>query len=116
MGIDKSLLTGSTSMLILRLLEIKEMYGYQMIEELAKRSNKTFSLKAGTLYPLLHNLEQKGIVTSYDDDAGSGRVRKYYRITKKGRELLSEKKQEWDVYSTAVNQILHGGASIATVL
>jgi transcriptional regulator, PadR family len=59
MAIDKSLLTGSTTMLILRLLEEADMYGYQMIEELSKKSNNVFALKAGTLYPLLHNLEQK---------------------------------------------------------
>ena len=56
--VDKSLLTGSTTMLILKLLDETNMYGYQMIEELRKKSNNTFELKAGTLYPLLHILEQ----------------------------------------------------------
>ena len=54
MAIDKSLLSGSTTMLVLKLLDGQDMYGYQMIEELAKRSDHTFELKAGTLYPLLH--------------------------------------------------------------
>ena len=62
MSIDKSLLTGSTTVLILKLLEEKDMYGYEMISNLAKKSNHTFDLKAGTLYPLLHNLEKNGIV------------------------------------------------------
>ena len=114
MTIDKSLLTGSTTMLILKLLEISDMYGYQMIEELAKRSNNTFALKAGTLYPLLHSLEQQRMVTSYERQANSGRVRKYYSITKKGNEFLAEKKQEWNEYSSAVNQVLLGGANIVT--
>ena len=113
MTIDKSLLTGSTTMLILKLLENKDMYGYQMIEELSKKSNDTFTLKAGTLYPLLHGLEQQGMVDSYDRDAGSARVRKYYSITKKGRKLLAEKKAEWQTYSSAVNQVLQGGAANA---
>lgn len=59
MAIDKSLISGNTDMLILKLLEKQDMYGYQMIEELAKQSDHTFELKAGTLYPLLHLLEQE---------------------------------------------------------
>lgn len=50
MAIDKSLISGNTDMLILKLLEKQDMYGYQMIEELAKQSDHTFELKAGTLY------------------------------------------------------------------
>ncbi len=112
MGVDKSLLTGSTTMLLLKLLEDRDMYGYQMIEELAKKSDDTFSLKAGTLYPLLHSLEQQGMVTSYDENTDSSRVRKYYSITKKGRGLLADKKAEWKAFSSAVNQVLKGGATL----
>ena len=57
MGIDKGWMAGSTAMLLLRLLEERDRYGYQMIEELRRRSDHTFDLKAGTLYPLLHGLE-----------------------------------------------------------
>ena len=115
MGIDKSLLTGSTTMLILKLLEGSDMYGYQMIEELSKRSNQTFTLKAGTLYPLLHGLERQGMVDSYDKAAGNSRIRKYYSITKQGRGLLIDKKSEWSTYTDAVNQVLKGGVSFETV-
>lgn len=113
MIINKSLLTGSTTLLILKLLDDKDMYGYQMIEELAKRSDNTFSLKAGTLYPLLHSLEEQGIVISYDENVGSARIRKYYRITKKGKKMLNEKKEEWETYSSAVNRVLKGGTNFA---
>ena len=54
---DKTLVTRSTGMLLLKLIENEDMYGYQMIEELARRSDDTFTLKAGTLYPMLHDLE-----------------------------------------------------------
>ena len=54
MKIEKSLLSGSTPLLILSLLKDGDKYGYEMIEELAKRSDDTFLLKEGTLYPLLH--------------------------------------------------------------
>jgi len=115
MPINKSLVTGSAAMLILKLLEDEDMYGYQMIEELAKRSNDTFSLKAGTLYPLLHDLEKKEMITSYERNVDSARVRKYYSITKKGKRLLDEKKEEWKIYSSAINQVLEGGANLAAI-
>ena len=62
MGIDKNLVQGSMALLLLRLLETKDMYGYEMIEALRSKSNNVFELKAGTLYPLLHSLESKGYV------------------------------------------------------
>ncbi len=109
MAIDKALLSGSTTMLILKLLDEKDMYGYQMIEELSKKSDNTFNLKAGTLYPLLHGLEQGGIVSSYDDNADSERVRKYYHLSHKGKKLLADKQSEWTAYSKAVQKVLSGG-------
>jgi len=97
-------------MLILRLLENSDMYGYQMIEELEKRSQNIFTLKAGTLYPILHTLEQQNMIESYDAEIDSIRPRKYYRLTKDGKKMLDMKKAEWKAYSSAVNQIL-GGAN-----
>ena len=77
MNIDKSLLAGSTGMLILKLLEEKDMYGYEMIEELRRRSDHTFDFKAGTLYPLLHSLEDKCLLSSYENTQAP-KKRKYY--------------------------------------
>lgn len=113
MTINKNLITGSTTMLILKLLEDKDMYGYLMIEELRKKSDNTFDLKAGTLYPLLHGLEEQGMLESYEESADSKRVRKYYSITKKGKNMLVEKQSEWNTYTSAINQILDGGVSFA---
>lgn len=115
MKVNKKLLTGSTTMLILKLLEEKDMYGYLMIEELAKRSDNTFSLKAGTLYPLLHGLENDGMLNSYDESVDSARSRKYYSITKKGKNLLKEKRQEWNVYVSAINQVLEGSVKFGII-
>ena len=70
-------------------------------------------LKAGTLYPLLHTLEQKNMLTSYEEVADNARVRKNYSITKHGCQQLKEKKEEWKVCTAAVNDVL-GGASFAT--
>lgn len=113
MGIDKSLVTRSTSLLLLHLLEEEDMYGYRMIEELAKRSDDTFRLKAGTLYPLLHDLQAAGMVEVYEKVAETGRLRKYYSLTKAGRGALGEKRSEWREFYLAVNKVLEGGARLA---
>ena len=105
MNVDKSLISGSTTMLVLKLLAEKDMYGYEMIEALRERSENVFELKAGTLYPLLHSLEAKGLLSVYEKEAGN-KVRKYYSITKHGRKILDEKKSEWEIYSRAVANVL----------
>ncbi|MCQ4937540.1 PadR family transcriptional regulator [Anaerotignum propionicum] len=115
MSIEKSLLTGSTTTLILKLLEEKDLYGYEMIETLSIKSDHTFDLKAGTLYPILHNLEKNQLVESYEKKADNERTRKYYHITTKGKKLLKEKQQEWVAYSTAVNKVLNGGVNYAII-
>ena len=113
MGTEKQLPSGNTTMLILKLLEGKDMYGYQIIEELAEKSEKLFQLKTGTLYPILHGLENDGVVTSYEEMADGSRVRKYYKLTKKGKGLLEKKRSEWTKYKTAVGRIMNGGESYA---
>ncbi|MBE6960836.1 MAG: PadR family transcriptional regulator [Ruminococcaceae bacterium] len=108
MKVDKSLMTGSTTLLILSLLKNEEMYGYQMITELARRSDRTFELKEGTLYPILHTLEAEKLVTAQEKTAENGRMRKYYRITKKGLKALDEKKEEWRFFTEKVNAVVSG--------
>lgn len=115
MAKDKSSLAGNTTMLILKLLEEKDMYGYQIIEELSQRSENVFCLKTGTLYPILHGLENDGMVTSYDENADNQRVRKYYQLTNHGRRLLAQKKLEWNSYIKAVSRVLDGGIGYALI-
>lgn len=105
MSVDKSLISGSTTMLLLKLLSEKDMYGYEMIETLKARSQNVFELKAGTLYPLLHGLEEKGFLTCYEQEA-MGKIRKYYSITKKGRKELQVRAASWNEYSQAVASVL----------
>lgn len=102
---DKNLVQGSMAMMIMRLLEEKDMYGYEMIEVLRNRSNRVFELKAGTLYPLLHGLESKNYVISYEDDS-TGKTRKYYRLTSAGKKQVAEKKAEWMQYQAAVANVI----------
>lgn len=105
MAIDRTLVSGSMAMLILRLLSEKDMYGYEMIDTLRRRSQNVFELKAGTLYPLLHNLEEKYYLTSYEKEI-LGKVRKYYSITREGKKYLEQKQEEWKEYSQAVSNVL----------
>lgn len=105
MAIDRTLVSGSMAMLILRLLSEKDMYGYEMIDTLRRRSQNVFELKAGTLYPLLHNLEEKYCLTSYEKEV-LGKVRKYYSITREGKKYLEQKQEEWKEYSQAVSNVL----------
>ncbi len=108
MRADKNLLSGSTTLLVLSLLCSGDKYGYEMISELEEKSDHTFTLKEGTLYPILHTLEKDGAVKSYEQEAPTGRRRKYYHITRKGFRLLDEKKAEWRVFSEKVNAIVAG--------
>ncbi len=113
MSKNKGLISGSTSMLLLSLLSEKDMYGYEIIETLNKRSNHVFDLKAGTLYPLLHSLEEKEYLQAYEV-LESAKPRKYYRITKKGRKYLKELSEEWNEYAQAVRGVI-GGVTFGTV-
>ena len=110
MKFDKGLMAGSSTLLVLSLLDKGDMYGYQMIEELSRRSNNTFQMQEGTLYPILHGLEKGKYLTSYQQQAPTGRMRKYYKLTKKGRQLLAEKQEEWNRFHQGVQDVLSGGA------
>ena len=85
-------------LLVLSLLAGEDMYGYQMIVELARRSDHTFEMKEGTLYPVLHGLERDGAVEAYQQEASTGRMR--------GAAVLREEAAAWQTYSGAVNAVL----------
>mgnify|MGYP002624550132 CR=1 FL=1 len=112
MSAEKNLPAGSTAMLLMKLLEREDMYGYQMIEELRRRSDHTFDLKAGTLYPLLHTLEQKGYITAWEEQA-AGRPRRYYHLTDQGKKQLRRQEEDWRGYARGVTLVLEGGAGLA---
>lgn len=103
---SKGLMSGSTALLVLHLISNKDMYGYEIVKELEIRSQNVFSLKEGTLYPVLHGLEKDGFATSYIEKADTGKKRKYYRITKKGTITLKQKTAEWKTFSDGVNNVI----------
>ena len=108
MAIDQKMMAGSTMLLVLSLLRGGEKYGYEMILELARRSDNTFQLREGTLYPILHKLEQDRMVEAFDRETDTGKKRRYYRLTRKGEALLAEKAAEWQTFSSKVNAIVFG--------
>ncbi|MBO4289115.1 MAG: helix-turn-helix transcriptional regulator [Lachnospiraceae bacterium] len=109
MKFDKSLLSGSTKLLILSVLQDSDKYGYEMIESLAQRSDNAFEMKEGTLYPLLHGMENEGLIRAYGQETPSGRRRRYYTLTDAGKRELSRQEQQWRVFAGAVNMVLAEG-------
>ena len=110
---EKNGLAGSTSLLVLSLLRDGDKYGYEMISQLALRSEGVFELKEGTLYPVLHQLEREGSLESYSAQAASGRTRKYYRLTPKGLKVLEAQEQEFQRVAGAVEQVLRQSKAMA---
>ncbi|NLO48418.1 MAG: PadR family transcriptional regulator [Clostridiales bacterium] len=105
---NKELLKGSTPMLVLKLLEGRRMYGYEIIKEMESKSEGIFKFKEGTLYPILHTLEKNGQVVASWAEIG-GRKRKYYSITDKGIDLLRKRRADWDAFTEGVGRILMDG-------
>lgn len=103
---NKELLKGTTDIMILNLLKKEPMYGYGMIKEFAILSKGTFKFKEGTLYPILHSLEKKGLIESFWNQNPGERKRKYYRITKDGINTLGERSNEWEMFQQAINDVL----------
>ena len=109
---DRKMMAMGTSMLLLKLLEKEDMYGYQMIMELARRSDHTFEMKEGTLYPVLHGLEREGLVEAYQQEAPTGRMRKYYHLTRRGAAFLKSEAKSWQTYSSAINAVLRSSLGL----
>ena len=112
MSIDKGLIGGSTILLLLTLLAETDRYGYEIIKELEDRSDSTFKFKEGSLYPVLHKLENKGYVKSYMAKGDTGKERKYYKITNSGQKQLMEEKKKWEVFSSSVNKVIGGESHV----
>jgi DNA-binding PadR family transcriptional regulator len=98
-------LKGHLDALILAVLSERPLHGYAVIEELRRRSEGAFDLAEGTLYPVLHRLEADGLLTSTWSDA-SGRRRRVYRLTRRGRAVLARRRQEWAGFVVAVDAVL----------
>ena len=98
-------LKGHLDALILAVLADRPLHGYAVIEELRQRSEGAFDLAEGTLYPVLHRLEADGLLESAWSRA-SGRRRRVYRLTRRGRGALARGRDEWAGFARAVDAVL----------
>lgn len=104
---------GVLDMLVLKLLEEKDKYGYQIIRELKEQSGERFLLKEGTLYPILYRLEEDGYVESrWGEAVGRGVPRKYYAITEEGRRALQEIYALWTDINNRAAHIMKEGHDV----
>ena len=101
-----------STLLVLSLLSREDMYGYQMIVELERRSEKVFHMKEGTLYPVLKKLENAGLIKSYAMEC-NGRTRKYYHITEAGLSRLKTETKEWEDYAHGIGAVLGSSPALA---
>jgi PadR family transcriptional regulator PadR len=103
---DTELLKGTLSLLILSLLSRKSMYGYEIAATVHRDTDGTFTWREGSLYPSLHRMEADELIVGQWEEKETGRKRRYYDITKKGRAALADKMQSWSELCHAVNRIL----------
>lgn len=95
MRIEREMMRGAGPVAVLKLLEQDEMYGYELVRALDERSAGVLGMGQSTLYPMLYNLEAKGLIASRWMDGDSGRPRKYYRLTRKGVKQLARDTAQW---------------------
>ncbi|NBP52239.1 MAG: PadR family transcriptional regulator [Actinobacteria bacterium] len=105
MTIEGEFLRGAGPVAVLKLLERGEMYGYEIVEALERRTDGVLALGQSTLYPMLYNLEAKGFVAARWDEETAARPRKYYRLTPDGKRRLAEDAKTWHRLTTAMGAL-----------
>jgi len=109
---ERELLRGSLDLLVLSVLAGGKRYGYLIQKHVREASGGRVDLKAGTLYPLLHRLEDEKLIRS-TWEASTGRDRKWYELTAAGRKRLAAQAQEWVDYAACIRQVI-GMAQVGT--
>ena len=105
MRIERELLKGAAPIAVLQILSQGSMYGYELGQAIEKKSNGILTFGHGTLYPLLYNLEARGLVCTEWQQAASGRDRRYYSLTGKGKTHLAEQRAQWEQLDSAMSLI-----------
>lgn len=103
--LSKELVAASTEPLVLGILATGESYGYELIRRVAELSDNRIEWSEGMLYPVLHYLEDMGLIESEWKLGESGRRRKYYRLTEPGRRALQESKNRWELVNTTLAKV-----------
>ena len=115
MSFDSDLTRSMVEPIILKLVNERPMYGYEIIKVVNERTDNAFKWKEGTIYPCLHRMEGARVIKGEWQDGATGRQRRYYAITRKGRALLKKKAVEWSAFSMAVNALLFGGDGASVI-
>lgn len=105
------LVRGATPLLVLAVLRDRELYGYQIAQEIRERSGGAFAPSEGSLYPALHKLEADGALTAVWREGDRGPRRRYYQLTPKGGTMLAAHEREWAEVSRAVASVAVGRPS-----
>lgn len=111
---SKALVSASLRPFVLSILSDGENYGYEIIQRVSTLTGGALQVTTGSLYPLLHNLENRGYLKSFWQEAGPGPRRKYYRITARGRKVLDAEKRDW-IQVTSALQSLWGPSRKLTI-
>jgi DNA-binding PadR family transcriptional regulator len=96
---------GSAETLVLALLRERPMYGYEIIRELAARSEGYFTMEEGHLYPILHRLERHGLARTEWRQV-DGRRRRYYALTRDGLHALNAAASDWETFARWFSRML----------
>lgn len=107
MQIRENLKKGTVEMVILHLLQERNMYGYELLQEIKKRSNEKFVLKDGSMYPILYRMIDKGLITDEQVLVGRRRTRVYYQLTNVGKTYLEEITAEYLAITEGIAGILN---------
>ena len=105
-SIDENVRLGIVELLILHMLSERDMYGYEIKEELAVRTNNAFLIKEGSLYGPLYRMQSRGIITSRKEMVVNKRFRMYYMLTDHGREYLEYGKEQMKIVFAGVESLL----------
>jgi PadR family transcriptional regulator PadR len=105
MKIERELMRGAGPVAVLRLLEAGEKYGYELVQALDRQTEGVLAMGQSTLYPLLYNLEAKGLIASRVETIANGRERKYYRLTGDGEKRLAHDRQQWQAVTAAMGKL-----------
>jgi len=95
---------GALELCVLATLKEKDCYGYELTEKISQH----IEISEGSIYTLLRRLTKEGYFTTYLVESNEGPSRKYYRLTDEGKVYLKEMWQQWQAFSSGVNQILGG--------
>jgi PadR family transcriptional regulator PadR len=112
---NPNFMNGVPQLLILRLLDHEEMYGYEIVEAIRSRTGAVVAIGEGVVYPVLHALENDGALKSRRKTV-NGRSRIYYSVTRTGSHRLAELTKDWASLTGAIQTILTGGKHVQATL